>query len=106
MRILFGKAIEAYPSAIERTHTRGLQLLFPEDSLASRICCAALPIPAPELAGQTMDSGFWHERWNANQIAFHQGQPKAMLERHFNALKLTIDSRVLVPLRGTSTDII
>jgi thiopurine S-methyltransferase len=51
-----------------------------------------------------MDSEFWHERWNANQIAFHQGRPNAMLERHFAALGLAPLARVLVPLCGKATD--
>jgi hypothetical protein len=33
-----------------------------------------------------MDSEFWQERWNANQIAFHQRHPNVMLGHHFNAL--------------------
>ena len=51
-----------------------------------------------------MDSDFWHQRWNANQIAFHQGRPNAMLERHFTTLGLGPASRVLVPLCGKATD--
>ena len=51
-----------------------------------------------------MDSNFWHERWNANQITFHQGRPNAMLERHFDALAVASGGRILVPLCGKAID--
>ena len=51
-----------------------------------------------------MESQFWHDRWNANQISFHQGRVNAMLERHYARLGLGDATRVLVPLCGKAVD--
>ncbi|MCB1482947.1 MAG: thiopurine S-methyltransferase [Rhodobiaceae bacterium] len=52
-----------------------------------------------------MDPSFWHERWSARQIGFHEGQPNAMLVKHFARLKLAAGSRIFVPLCGKSRDL-
>lgn len=51
-----------------------------------------------------MQPGFWHERWQRNEIGFHQDRPHAALARHWPALGLAPASRVFVPLAGKSLD--
>jgi thiopurine S-methyltransferase len=53
-----------------------------------------------------MDPEFWHERWKANQIGFHQDEINAYLERYWLTLGLEPGSRVLVPLCGKSVDLL
>lgn len=52
-----------------------------------------------------MEHNFWHERWEKNEIGFHQNKPNALLERHFRDLSLTRGQRVFVPLCGKTLDI-
>lgn len=52
-----------------------------------------------------MDASFWHHKWEANEIGFHEGAPNALLVRHFGALELTPGSRVFLPLCGKTRDI-
>lgn len=47
-----------------------------------------------------MDPTFWHRRWEANEIGFHESKPNPMLVAYFNALSLAKGSRVFVPLCG------
>jgi thiopurine S-methyltransferase len=51
-----------------------------------------------------MDADFWHERWNANQIGFHQNDLNPYLVRYWSSLDLTQGERVFVPLCGKSRD--
>jgi thiopurine S-methyltransferase len=53
-----------------------------------------------------MDPEFWHQRWAANQIGFHQQEINSHLQRHWQGLDLPSDSRILVPLCGKSLDMI
>lgn len=53
-----------------------------------------------------MDPDFWHERWEANQIGFHQDEFNAYLGRYWPTLELDPGSRVLVPLCGKSLDLL
>lgn len=52
-----------------------------------------------------MDPDFWHERWRARQIGFHQDKPTPLLLKHWPALELPRGSRVFVPLCGKSLDL-
>lgn len=52
-----------------------------------------------------MDPEFWHQRWQENQIGFHEGQVNALLARHFDGLSLAKGSRVFLPLCGKTRDI-
>jgi thiopurine S-methyltransferase len=52
-----------------------------------------------------MDAEFWHERWDANEIGFHQKQGNALLKKHFAKLNLSAGSRVFIPLCGKTQDI-
>lgn len=55
--------------------------------------------------GNPVDRDFWNERWQTNQIAFHQTQPNRLLVEHFEALSPQRGSRVFVPLCGKTLDI-
>jgi thiopurine S-methyltransferase len=52
-----------------------------------------------------MDATFWHQRWDNNDIAFHENETNPQLIKHFDALSLAKGSRVLLPLCGKSLDI-
>ncbi len=51
-----------------------------------------------------MDASFWHERWQAGQIGFHEAGGNARLPEFLPALGLEPGARVLVPLCGKSRD--
>lgn len=50
-----------------------------------------------------MEAKFWHERWEANQIGFHQGEVNRMLAAHH--ARFSRGARVFVPLCGKTRDI-
>jgi len=50
-----------------------------------------------------MDSDFWHSRWSAGQIGFHEGAPNTHLVAHAGVLGT--GRRVLVPLCGKTADL-
>jgi thiopurine S-methyltransferase len=52
-----------------------------------------------------MDANFWHEKWQRNETAFHEGQPNRFLLKHCAALNLPPQARVFVPLCGKTCDI-
>jgi thiopurine S-methyltransferase len=52
-----------------------------------------------------MDEQFWHRKWEANQIGFHQSEANPLLVAHFDALALPKGSRVFLPLCGKTLDI-
>jgi thiopurine S-methyltransferase len=52
-----------------------------------------------------MDANFWHERWEKNEIGFHQAEANALMAGHFAALSLAEGARVFVPLCGKTRDI-
>lgn len=53
-----------------------------------------------------MESVFWHERWEQNQIGFHQDEINAHLTFFWHQLALPPESRVFVPLCGKSSDLL
>ncbi|WP_095094752.1 thiopurine S-methyltransferase [Pseudomonas sp. Irchel 3A5] len=53
-----------------------------------------------------MQAEFWHERWAANQIGFHQRQVNPLLQRFWPELAVWQGARVLVPLCGKSLDLV
>jgi thiopurine S-methyltransferase len=53
-----------------------------------------------------MEAGFWHERWEAGEIGFHQDSTHQMLVKHWPALRLAAGACVLVPLCGKSRDML
>lgn len=52
-----------------------------------------------------MDPSFWHQRWEKNEIAFHESKANPLLVKHFSELSLAKGSRVFVPLCGKTLDI-
>lgn len=52
-----------------------------------------------------MDVNFWHQKWETNEIAFHQSEANPLLVKHFHALALAQGSRVFLPLCGKTLDI-
>lgn len=47
---------------------------------------------------------FWHSRWAAGQIGFHQAEVNPYLQQFWPTLQLAPGARVLVPLCGKSID--
>ena len=52
-----------------------------------------------------MDASFWHQRWEKNEIAFHEGKPNSLLVKHFKVLSVAKGSRIFLPLCGKTLDI-
>ncbi len=52
-----------------------------------------------------MQAEFWHQKWQSNDIAFHEGEANALLVAHIDALALPTGGRVFVPLCGKTRDI-
>ncbi|MBF0170172.1 MAG: thiopurine S-methyltransferase [Nitrospinae bacterium] len=53
-----------------------------------------------------MDAAFWLERWERNQIGFHQEQVNSHLQEFWKALALPDGAPVFVPLCGKSRDLL
>lgn len=53
-----------------------------------------------------MDHAFWHARWEANQIGFHQAEINPHLQTYWPDLSAPLDGCVLVPLCGKSRDML
>ena len=52
-----------------------------------------------------MDAKFWKDKWERNEIAFHESDANPSLVKYFAQLSLARGSRVLVPLCGKTLDI-
>ena len=52
-----------------------------------------------------MDPSFWHQRWEKNEIAFHESKANPVLVTYFKELSVAKGSRVFVPLCGKTLDI-
>jgi thiopurine S-methyltransferase len=53
-----------------------------------------------------MKSEFWHERWEANQLGFHQTEVNPLLREHWPKLCVPKGASVFVPLCGKSLDMV
>ncbi|AJP48445.1 thiopurine S-methyltransferase [Rugosibacter aromaticivorans] len=53
-----------------------------------------------------MESSFWHERWEKNEIGFHQSRFHPFLPKYWPSLDIKQGSRVFVPLCGKSRDLL
>lgn len=53
-----------------------------------------------------MQADFWHERWEKNQIGFHQDDINNHLQAFWDKLTLAPGSTVFVPLCGKSRDML
>lgn len=47
-----------------------------------------------------MDANFWHQKWERNQIGFHEGEANPLLVEYFDTLSLSKAGRVFLPLCG------
>ncbi len=52
-----------------------------------------------------MKHEFWHDKWQTNNIGFHQDQPHPLLTQHLQSLSLSSNARIFVPLCGKSLDL-
>ena len=52
-----------------------------------------------------METSFWHQKWERNEIAFHQSEANPLLVKYFAELSLEKGSRVFVPFCGKTLDI-
>ncbi|NNJ76582.1 MAG: thiopurine S-methyltransferase [Anderseniella sp.] len=52
-----------------------------------------------------MDTDYWHRKWQADDIGFHQVDGNPLLHAYFKELSLPVGSRVFVPLCGKTRDI-
>jgi len=52
-----------------------------------------------------MDASFWRQRWEKNEIGFHESKANPLLITHFQELSVGKGRRVFVPLCGKTLDI-
>lgn len=52
-----------------------------------------------------MKADFWHEKWDKNDIGFHEGAPNRLMTRHIQALPVAPGGRIFLPLCGKTRDI-
>lgn len=52
-----------------------------------------------------MESEFWRNKWETNNIGFHNPEPNALMRRNISALRLDKGGRVFLPLCGKTRDI-
>jgi thiopurine S-methyltransferase len=52
-----------------------------------------------------MDASFWHQKWEENDLGFHQSAANRMLVAHLADLSLTAGDRIFLPLCGKTLDI-
>ena len=52
-----------------------------------------------------MDTTFWLQKWEKNDIAFHEREANPSLVKYFRELSLVKGSRVFIPLCGKTLDI-
>jgi len=53
-----------------------------------------------------MDRDFWLEKWEKNQLAFHEGAPNTLLTAHFAKLGVPAGGTIFVPLCGKTLDML
>lgn len=53
-----------------------------------------------------MEPDFWRQRWQENQIGFHQPDINPYLRKHWPNLGVAAPARILVPLCGKSLDML
>jgi thiopurine S-methyltransferase len=52
-----------------------------------------------------METSFWRQKWEKNEIAFHQSEANSLLVKYFTELSLEKGGRVFVPFCGKTLDI-
>ena len=53
-----------------------------------------------------MEADFWHEKWEADSIGFHQARPNKHLQQWWPEAEIAQNSEVFVPLCGKSLDML
>ena len=53
-----------------------------------------------------MQADFWLERWEQNQIGFHEEEINSHLQKFWSHLKIPPGSKIFVPLCGKSSDML
>ena len=53
----------------------------------------------------SMDAEFWHQKWQNNEIGFHQNTVNPFLLRYFETLSLEPGQAIFLPLCGKTLDI-
>ena len=53
-----------------------------------------------------MNNDFWIQKWQRNEIAFHEHEFNIMLKNHFGKLNLARGARVFLPLCGKTRDLL
>lgn len=53
-----------------------------------------------------MDSDFWHQRWQCDELGWHREDTHPLLERYWPELDVDPAATVLVPLCGKSRDLV
>lgn len=53
-----------------------------------------------------MEASFWHQKWERNEIGFHQSEPNPFLVEHINTLEIPRGSRFFLPLCGKTLDLV
>ncbi|QPK63817.1 thiopurine S-methyltransferase [Methylomonas sp. LL1] len=53
-----------------------------------------------------MDKEFWHQRWQLNQIGFHNEEINPHLQNYWPALRVAPGSRIFVPMCGKTNDML
>jgi thiopurine S-methyltransferase len=53
-----------------------------------------------------MEPSFWHDRWENQDLGFHQDDIHALLPKYWPRLELASDAPVFVPLCGKSLDMV
>jgi thiopurine S-methyltransferase len=52
-----------------------------------------------------MDPNFWHQRWEKNEIAFHESKVNPSLIKYFGELSVAKKRRIFLPLCGKTLDV-
>ena len=52
-----------------------------------------------------MKHEFWHDKWQRNEIGFHNSEVHPLLAKYFGRLGQSKDSRIFLPLCGKTLDI-
>ncbi len=52
-----------------------------------------------------MNASFWHQKWEKNEIAFHQNEANPLLVKYSSRYSLAKGSRIFIPLCGKTRDI-
>lgn len=53
----------------------------------------------------TMDADFWHNKWQRNELGFHNSEPHPLLLKYWPRMNVAAGARILLPLAGKSVDI-